>query len=105
MPAAHAVPSPVSTSTPTSSRNSSALSTSIISRLSVDDMQLRLSGRLNFTQAMRSTTSYATVPLGLVSVIFSLFLRPSLEGRGWGGSASGGGGCGEHPLPPPPFQE
>src|SRR6266403_1766864 len=61
MPADQAAPSPVSTSTPTSSRNSSSLMTRSICRLSFGLMQLRFSGRLNFTHAIPSLTRTATV--------------------------------------------
>src|SRR6187402_1978904 len=61
MPADQAVPSPESTSTPTSSRNSSASRTRSIWRLSAGLMQLRFSGRLKRTHAIWSTTSAATV--------------------------------------------
>jgi hypothetical protein len=46
MPALNAEPSPVSTTTPTSSRNSTLSRTRIIWRLSLGLMQLRFSGRL-----------------------------------------------------------
>src|SRR5205823_7127457 len=45
---------------PTSSRNSRSLRTRSIWRLSFGLMELRFSGRLNFTQAMASRTSTAT---------------------------------------------
>src|SRR2546430_16551808 len=61
MPADQAVPSPVSTSTHRSSRNSRSLMTRSICRLSFGLMQLRFSGRLNFTQAIPSLTRTATV--------------------------------------------
>src|SRR5205807_8564946 len=49
-----AVPAPVSTSTPTSSRNSRSSRTRSICRLSVGLMELRFSGRLDLTLAMAS---------------------------------------------------
>ena len=61
MPADHASPAPVSTSTPQSSSASSASSTSTISALSVGLIALRFSGRLSSTQAMPSSTSTRTV--------------------------------------------
>src|SRR5271170_6030254 len=61
MPADHAVPSPVRTRTPTSSLNSSSSSTSSMRRFNGGLMQLRFSGRLNFTQAIRSSTLNETV--------------------------------------------
>jgi hypothetical protein len=67
MPADQAVPSPVSTSTPTSSRYSSSSRISPMRWLSLGLMQLRFSGRLNFTQAMRFST--VKVAVSLISVM------------------------------------
>jgi hypothetical protein len=61
MPAEKALPSPVSTTTPTSSRNSTLSSTFIIWRLSAGLMQLRFSGRLYETHAMRFSITSETV--------------------------------------------
>src|SRR5690348_13490741 len=81
MPADQAVPSPVSTSTPTSSRNSSCSSTRNIWRLSFGLMALRFSGRLNLTQAMRSARVNETVSASSRSVLMMV-----LDGEGGGGS-------------------
>jgi hypothetical protein len=67
IPADQASPSPDSTSTPTSSRNSSSSINRFIWRLSLGLMQLRFSGRLNFTQAMPFSTSTETVSASLRS--------------------------------------
>ena len=61
MPADHASPAPVSTSTPQESSASSASSTSTISALRVGFMALRFSGRFSSTQAMPASISTFTV--------------------------------------------
>jgi hypothetical protein len=66
IPAVHASPSPVSTSTCASASSSIASSTSIISVFSVGLIALRFSGRFSVTHAMPPATS-----------TFTVFQRPS----------------------------